>query len=417
LGLGLDAAGPEADNRNDLPLIFAVLLFCYLFSQFFRSFLAVVSAELTRDMGFGPGELGALASAWFYTFAAAQFLVGWMLDTIGPRRTIGGLLLAAVAGAFLFAASQSFPVSIFAMGMIGLGCAPLLMGSLYIFGRSYPAARFALLAGLLIGLGNIGNLVSATPLAAAIAAFGWRWSMAAVGLAALVAACLALLLLRDPPPATGRPPGGSTGFLVDLKAVLAIRALWLSFPLHLVGYAMIATERGLWAGPYLQHVHGLGAIDRGNVLLAMSIGMALGAMACGPVDRLFKGPKIPAIIGNAVTALVLAALVIVPAGQMMTAAMLLTAFGFFGLTYSLLLGHGRPFFPDHLLGRGVTLLNFFAIGGAGLVQSITAAFIERQLAAGVPHAEAFAAMHLGMAIVLAAATALFLLVKPAPERR
>ena len=37
----------------------------------------------------------------------------------------------------------------------------------------------------------------------------------------------------------------------------------------------------------------------------------------------------------------------------------------------MLMAHGRAFLPPHLVGRGVTLMNLFSIGGAGLAQVIT----------------------------------------------
>lgn len=395
-------------------MLFAVLLFAYLFSQFFRSFLAVVAADLTRDMGFGPAELGALASAWFTAFAAAQFLVGYLLDTVGPRRTMGGLLLAAVAGAVLFALSPGFAVSMLAMALIGLGCSPLLMGSLYLFGRLWPAERFAVLAGGLVGLGNLGNLAAATPLALAASALGWRGSMAIIGLAAGVAAAGLLVFVRDPPPAE-RAGGGKASIAGDLLAILRIRALWWTFPLHLFGYAMIASERGLWAGPYLATVHGLAPVPAGNVLLAMSLGMALGALACGPADRLAKGPKFPALAANLITAALLLLLASGLLAGVAAAAVLLTGIGFFGLSYSLMLGHGRQFFPDHLLGRGVTTLNFLAIGGAGLVQAVAGPSMQAMQAAGVPPADAFAIMHGAMGLVLLAAATVFALAPSRPR--
>ena len=38
----------------------------------------------------------------------------------------------------------------------------------------------------------------------------------------------------------------------------------------MVAYATMATLLGLWAGPYLHDVHGLDAVGRGHVILAMS---------------------------------------------------------------------------------------------------------------------------------------------------
>jgi hypothetical protein len=46
---------------------FVVLLVAYLFSQFYRSFLAVVAGDLSRDLGLGAAELGDLSAIWFLT--------------------------------------------------------------------------------------------------------------------------------------------------------------------------------------------------------------------------------------------------------------------------------------------------------------------------------------------------------------
>jgi MFS family permease len=394
-------------------LTFAVLLFAYLFSQFFRSFLTIIAGDLTRDLGFGPAELGWVGSAWFIAFALCQLLVGYLLDTIGPRRTMAGMMLAGVAGAMVFALSNGFAVSVVGMALIGVGCSPMLMSGLYIFGRLEKPERFATLSSGLVGLGNIGNLVAATPLTLAAAAVGWRWSVAGIGAVMLVATMFCFLLLKDPARAE-RADGGEASVIGDLLSVLKIRALWFALPLHLVGYGVIATERGLWVGPYLEAVHGMTAIPRGNVVFAMSLGMALGALACAPAARHFAGPKPPAVIATAIVVGLFMTLGLASAIDTATAAAILTLIGFFGLTYSLLLSHGRQFIPDHLLGRGVTCLNFLAIGGAGLLQAATGRYMDTALKAGTVPASAYATMHLALGIALLAALLLFL---RAPARR
>ena len=36
-----------------------------------------------------------------------------------------------------------------------------------------------------------------------------------------------------------------------------------------------------------------------------------------------------------------------------------------------MMAHGRSFYPPHLLGRGVTLMNLFGIGGVGIMQTVS----------------------------------------------
>jgi hypothetical protein len=57
----------------------------------------------------------------------------------------------------------------------------------------------------------------------------------------------------------------------------------------------------------------------------------------------------------------------------MLAAVLITAIGFLGTSFPVLMAHGQLFLPRHLTGRGITLLNLFGIGGVGLMQFITSA--------------------------------------------
>ncbi len=50
---------------------------------------------------------------------------------------------------------------------------------------------------------------------------------------------------------------------------------------------------------------------------------------------------------------------------------LLSLLGLFGSSFAVVMGHGRDFIPRHLMGRGVTLLNLFGIGGVGLFQALS----------------------------------------------
>ena len=58
-------------------------------------------------------------------------------------------------------------------------------------------------------------------------------------------------------------------------------------------------------------------------------------------------------------------------GQAWTGVALLAGVGFFGASFPMVMAHGRAFLPPHLTGRGVSLINLFGIGGAGLMQIIT----------------------------------------------
>ena len=339
-----------------------MLALAYVLSQFFRAFLAVLTAPLEADLGIGPDVLATASGLWFLAFALMQIPVGWALDTVGPRRTAGWLLLiGGGGGAALFAVAQG-PLYIHgAMLLIGIGCSPVLMASFYIFARSFPPARFATLAALMIGVGTVGNLISSYPMALAADTIGWRAS-----LWMLAAACTGVALgifasVQDP----GKPAGEARGSLLDL---LKMPALWLILPIMFVNYAPIGAVRGLWIGPYLTDVFALSVAQVGIGTLVMSLAMIAGTLTYGPLDRILGTRKWVAFGGNAITATLLVILLLVVGNDPWLSIALMAAIGVFGASFPVIIAHARALFPPHLTGRGVTLMNLFGIGGVGLVQ-------------------------------------------------
>lgn len=342
-----------------------LLCLAYVFSQFYRAFLAVLSSDLQSDIGAGPDELAFASGLWFIAFAAMQLPVGWALDRIGPRRTTAVLLLLGCGGGAALFALATGPLHVdIAMVLIGVGCSPVLMASYYIFARQFPPAQFATLGALMVGVGSLGNLVASYPMALATETIGWRASMAVLAVLAVLVALGIHVLVRDPE----RAEGDGRGSVLDL---LKIPAMWAILPMMFVAYAPSAALRGLWAGPYLTDVFSLTTAQVGQATLVMGVAMICGTLAYGPLDRVFRTRKWVIFFGNLMALLAIGALWVWPDGGVTLSVTLLALAGFFGASFPMIVAHGRSFIPDHLAGRGVTMLNLFAIGGAGVAQFAT----------------------------------------------
>jgi predicted MFS family arabinose efflux permease len=375
-----------------------VLVLAYGLSQFFRAFLAVLTPALRADLGMGPDDLALASGLWFAVFALAQIPVGLGLDRLGPRRTAGWLfLVGAGGGATLFALAGSPGAVIAAMALIGLGCSPVLMSSLYIFARVYSPAAFASLAGAVIGLASIGNLAAAAPMALAAEAVGWRAAMAGVAVVAGLIAAAVLTLVQDPPPA---PAPADSAAPDGLGALLRTPALWVMAPLVIVNYAPPAGVRGLWAGPYLQEVFGLDADGIGLVTLGMAAAMILGNFAYGPADRILGTRKWVLVGGNLLAGLALMLLGAFPDRGIGWAAALFAALGFFGASFPLVMAHVRSYCPPHLVGRGVSFANMLAIGAVGLLQIGGGRLYGSLAAGGAAPAAAFGSLFLTFGALL-----------------
>ncbi|MFD0917573.1 MFS transporter [Pseudahrensia aquimaris] len=343
------------------------LAFAYVMSQFYRSFLAVLTPVLSSELGMTNNQLSQALAAWFVVFALSQFLVGPMLDRLGPKLTAALLFFAgAGGGAAMFAVASAPWMVIVAMGAIGLGCSPVLMATLYIFRAEFSAKRFAFLSSTFIAFGNAGNLLGTSPLASLADAYGWRLVMG--GLCAVtVAIAVATLLLVKNPHVSGGPDRDNGSYW----RVFSIPALWPIFPMCLFGYAIIANIRGLWAGPYFDQVHGLAATEIGSITFFVAVAMVIGSLAYGPMDTLFNSRKWVVLGGNGLTIVALAAWAFNPLGSVEFVSGALVVMGLAGMFYGVVMAHCMAYVPADLTGRGVTLINFFSIGGTGLMQGLS----------------------------------------------
>jgi MFS family permease len=392
------------------------LAIAYVLSQFYRSFMAVLTPALTVELGATKAELSFASGAFFVAFALSQFAIGVSLDRHGPRRT-AALLLAAGGGggAFLFAAAQQPWMITAAMVLIGIGCAPVLMASLFIFARIYSTARFAVLTSWLVAFGAAGNVIGASPLANAAEAFGWRPVMVGLGVFTLATAVAILALVRDPAHPEGIRSGG-VGFS-GFAELFRMRVLWPIIPLTAINYAPPAGIRGLWAGPYLAEVYGANAIVIGNVTLFMALAMIAGSFIYGPLDTLLRTRKWVGVAGNTINLLVISYLAVFTVSTVSTTTVALVAIGLCGMSYGLLMAHARAFIPPHLVGRGVTLMNFFSIGGVGAMQFATGAVVTANVVPGEP-AAAYTALFTFYAVMLGIALLIYLFSRDAkPEKR
>lgn len=393
----------------------AALAIAYVLSQFYRSFMAVLTPSLIEELGATKADLSAASGAWFLAFAASQFAIGVSLDRYGPKRTAAVLLaLGGGGGAALFAsATQPWMVTV-AMTLIGVGCAPVLMASVFIFARTYSPARLAILVSSLVGFGSFGNVIGASPLAAAAEAFGWRPVMLGLGLVTVATAAAVWLLVRDPERHVGdNADNGFAGYL----ELLRVKALWPILPVVGLSYAAAAGIRGLWAGPYLADVYGADALVIGQVTLFMALAMVAGSFIYGPLDNLFGTRKWIVVVGNALSLATLVFLAFNPQTDIVTTTVIFAILGTTGASYGLLMAHGRAFLPLHLTGRGMTLLNFFSIGGVGAMQFATGAVVTANAVPGEPVA-AYQALFWFYAVMLGLALLAYLPSRDAkPEKK
>ena len=359
----------------------AVLSIAYILSHFYRSFLAVLSPVLAAELHLSPAQMSNALGAWFLAFALSQFLVGILLDKIGPKWTTAGMFsICAGGGGLLFSWSQSYFEIMIAMVLLGIGCAPILMASVYIFKRSFEPRKLAYLMSVFMAVGLGGNILGSSPLAFAMEAVGWRGVMVGLSLTTIVLSVLIAVLVKDPPSIASNVRSG--GYWDIMK----LRELWFLLPLIFIAYAVAGGLRGLWVGSYFDLVHGLSTSEIGKVTLWMAIAMTVGVLAYGVVDRKFTARKKIVLIGTSIALAAELFWALNPALSPNSVTIILIIIGLFSLCYGLLMAQATANIPDHLTGRGVTLINFFNMGGVGVMQWLTGGVYQRTVDVNQPTA-------------------------------
>ena len=304
----MNRASTAPDRARIAARMLAVLCAAFMASQFFRVSNAVIAPELMRTLSISSEAMGVITGAFFFAFGIMQVPTGILLDRFGPRRTMSGLFVVAAAGSAVFATAEGTAGLVAGRALIGVGCAAGLMGMLVTIARWYPPERFAKLSSMVYVVGGAGVLFATTPLAAAADTIGWRgafWAMTGItlGFAAMLFA-----MVRDAPPGREVESAGETfaEMLGGVRAVCRNRQLWHVCAIQFVNYGSIIAVIGLWAGPYLNDIHGLQGVARGNVLFAINVSMLAAVIGYGVVERRLRSRKRAIAGGSVASAAILA---------------------------------------------------------------------------------------------------------------
>jgi len=338
----------------------------YLLSYLYRTVNAVISPDLSRELGLNPSSLGLLTSAYFLAFAAMQIPVGILLDRYGPRRVEPVLLAVAACGAALFAASDTIAGLTVARAVIGAGVCACLMAPLKAIAAWYPADRQASYAGWIMVAGGVGALVATVPVELALRVTNWRTMFFLLSAITLVVAVF--IYLRVPDIDKPAHSGGIEAQLAGVRDVVMHPRFWWIAPLGGLAMGSFMAIQGLWAVPWMMEVQGMSRAQAADYLLVMNAVIMVGYFAIGLFGTHLARRGIHARhmfgTGFALNLAALAAIELRLPGALLWWSLygLGAASNVLGFTA---LNEG---FPRALTGRTNTALNLFMFGGSFAVQ-------------------------------------------------
>jgi predicted MFS family arabinose efflux permease len=325
------------------------------------------------------------------------------------RRTVLAVFPLAIVGALVTASADSYAVLLAGQALTGIGCAPAFLVCTVFIARSFPAGRYASVNGAALGIGSVGLLLTGTPLAWVIEAWGWRAGYASLAACAVLAWLAILLLVREelPAPASGRPDvmGALRGYgeLFRLPHTLGIIGL------AMFTYASFLSLRGLWLGPALIDRYGFTLVETGNVALAVSVLGMVGPPLFGRFDPGDRSRR-RWIMGLTITCAAIFALMALPLPAVPEVALSLAigiVSGYMVMQYA----DVRASYPSHMTGRAMAVFTMAMFLGVALMQWLTGLAAS---AAAVLRIETYTAVFGAIAFFLLLGTALYRLL-PGPR--
>lgn len=335
----------------------------YLLSYLFRTSNAVIGPVLAQDLSLPDHALGLLTSTYFITFAAAQIPLGILLDRFGPRRVESILLLAAAAGAVVFALAGDLAGLAWGRALIGLGVSACLMAAFKAFNQSFPPERQASLIGWIMSAGGLGAVVAAQPLEVAMGLAGWRDVM--LGLAAVTVAVAALIWLVVPDRGGAAPGAGLAEQLAGVRRVMTDRQFWRYAPMVTMSIGGFMAMQGLWVSRWMAEVEGFGRAQIAQQLTWLNAAMIAGCLFMGfmttpLIRRGFTEARILDVIAIAFVVVFAAINLLGGTGQGWLWALLAFVYPTSNISYTIL----TRSLPLALSGRANTALNLAAFVGA-----------------------------------------------------
>ena len=364
--------------------IFAVLALLFVVGFFYRVCMAVVSRDLAGELGLSAAQLGVLSAVYFYAFALAQIPLGPLIDRFGGRSVICIFGVATTCGSLSFALAPSYPVALIGRGLLGLGTASVLMGSLKIFSHWFSQREFPRVSGMLIAVGNLGGVLATAPLAFAISLFSWRPTFLAMTLAQGIAALCVFLVARDAPAGAeqhGPEPepveGVRLGVLGAWRLLAGSGEFWLIALIAFFWYANYMVLLSLWGGPYLMETVGLDRSQSGAALLYISLGYVCGSLLVGKaIDRLGGSLEKTILCGQTLLLFPMMAM-LGPADHFsrLQLSAVFFAVGLFSASGGMIYPLARRLVPARSAATAMTCVNFFLLMGAAVMQHLMGLYI------------------------------------------
>ncbi len=370
-------------------VISAACLF-FLYEFIIQVSPSVMVSDLMRDYHVDAAGLGAISAFYYYAYTPMQIPAGLLYDRFGARILLTIACTICALGAFAFALTDSAILASAGRFFMGCGSAFAFIGCLVLVSRWCPPQYFALLAGIIQMMSSVGAIAGQVPLAAAVAAYGWRHSMMFISIAGFVLALIIWLVIRDSPAFKKQQKMQhlQKGELKRLWKVSKRLQTWLVAVYAFTSWAPILVFAALWGVPYLMRLYGISATEASSMVAMVWIAIAVGSPLMGWFSDKIGRRNLPLAICSAVGLVASLLFLYIPSIPQPVMYVLLFFFGFGASAQTLSFAVVRDNNPPHTVGTAIGLNNMMVVAGGAIFQPVVGVLLHLnwngQMSNGVP---------------------------------
>ena len=197
--------------------------------------LSVAAPMIAAEFRWTPAQIGWVLSGFFAGYMLLMIPMGYVVDRIGPKRTLAGGMAWWSFVTLLTPICQTVPTMTGARVLIGMGESGTIPSINAMLVRWFPREEYSRVAGFCWG-GGFAGAILAFPLASGAAAlWGWRAIFIVFALIGVLWLPFWLFGTSDRPgrlsPETQKQDRNIAAAL-DLRKILRHRAVWALFGLH-----------------------------------------------------------------------------------------------------------------------------------------------------------------------------------------
>lgn len=294
--MGIILAGDKSKNYNKIKWgLWSILTFSFVLVLFLRMSTAVISDNLSNELGFNSVQISNIVSMALYAYAFMQIPSGLLIDKYGTRKVASMGIISAGIGSILFGFIQTPILAYISRLMVGAGGSVILLSFFKIQGSWFKKEEFSSATAKFSFIGNLGSVFATFPLAFLNQLIGWRNSFILIGTLTVIAGISIYLIIRNTPDDLGfevindeEEYDEKINILEGLGSVLKNKATWYNsiIMFSLVGISTAFTS--LWGISYIIDVYSVSKSMAAFIVSFFAYGFVFGSII---MDFLFKKVK------------------------------------------------------------------------------------------------------------------------------